>query len=73
MNIVSQIVHSLARNSKRRNGIQRADPVNPRCSSAICSSDSKFKKFLELGSFTVYLESVIIIEKNIEDRSWNPM
>ena len=76
MNIVSQFVHLLARNSKRLKGIQGVDPVfvntvDPHCSLAICSSDSKFKKFLELGSFTVYLESVSMIGKNINNRGWN--
>ena len=78
MNIVSQFVHLLGRNSKSLKGIKGVDPVfvntvDPHCSLAICSSDSKFKKFLELGAFTIHLESVNMIGENIENRSWTPM
>ena len=76
--LMSHFVHLLARNSKRLKGIQGVDrvfvnTVDPHCKLAICSSNSKFKKFLELGSFTVYLESVNMIEKNVENRGWNRM
>ena len=64
--VCSQFVHLLSRNASELRGHSEVDQlfvdkVNAHCSLAIYSSESKFVKFLELGSFVVRLGSLRMI------------